>query len=426
MARVSQLPCPAAPRPGACSHYSRPGRAGETHCWPCQGNSSCHTPAGAREAGCLPSLFPPLFTLETPEYSSSHPLTFPSLLAPTCPRWWGGTLGHNPLQTLHPAPRGAPCKIPLLGVPCSWAPPLNPTLQRVLSAPGTPLSPTLGGVPCQPTHSPTLLRASCSLQPLHSWGSPLLLAAPPPQPHTPGYPRPPPRPAPLLPVSPGQRPGRTTARQVRGGGGRTLLLRAPQPAATGEATEKGSCCSPPTLPPRGRGDGTSLPRAALSPSARRAGSAALGRTRRSALAAPPLPPPSIGFVRPAAAAMVGEGTAWWRAASSASLRGQAPETVSPSSPSALVGRGQRAGRRSHLREVSALPRRSATLLWSQSAARGRRLPGTNVADPAAATASPRLTAALLPGANMATRTRLAPPAVALRDAARRWRTQLGE
>lgn len=229
---------------------------------------------------------------------------------------------------------------------CSWYPPQPHT--RGSPLPAHPQPHTVEGL-LLPS-APSLLRVSPAP------------GRPPPQPHTPGYPRPPPRPAPLLPVSPGQRPGRTTARQVRGGGGRTLLLRAPQPAATGEATEKGSCCSPPTLPPRGRGDGTSLPRAALSPSARRAGSAALGRTRRSALAAPPLPPPSIGFVRPAAAAMVGEGTAWWRAASSASLRGQAPETVSPSSPSALVGRGQRAGRRSHLREVSALPRRSATLL----------------------------------------------------------------
>lgn len=304
---------------------------------------------------------PPSLYFGDPRILKLSPLNLPLSPGTHLPQVVGGNTGPQPPTNPSPRSKGCPMQNPtpggplLLGTPpqphttegplCSWYPPQPHT--RGSPLPAHPQPHTVEGL-LLPS-APSLLRVS-----------PAPGRPPPPNPTHPATPdlhlAPPPS---FLSL---QGSGQDGPQRGRCGGGRTLLLRAPQPAATGEATEKGSCCSPPTLPPRGRGDGTSLPRAALSPSARRAGSAALGRTRRSALAAPPLPPPSIGFVRPAAAAMVGEGTAWWRAASSASLRGQAPETVSPSSPSALVGRGQRAGRRSHLREVSALPRRSATLL----------------------------------------------------------------
>lgn len=51
------LPGPAAPRPAACSRYSRPGRGEGTRCWPRQGSSSRHTPGeGEPRPLTLPSL----------------------------------------------------------------------------------------------------------------------------------------------------------------------------------------------------------------------------------------------------------------------------------------------------------------------------------------------------------------------------------
>lgn len=162
---------------------------------------------------------PPSLYFGDPRILKLSPLNLPLSPGTHLPQVVGGNTGPQPPTNPSPRSKGCPMQNPtpggplLLGTPpqphttegplCSWYPPQPHT--RGSPLPAHPQPHTVEGL-LLPS-APSLLRVSPAP------------GRPPPQPHTPGYPRPPPRPAPLLPVSPGQRPGRTTARQVRGGGG---------------------------------------------------------------------------------------------------------------------------------------------------------------------------------------------------------------